>query len=78
MTNAFVFNMPMELGLIVTLIDFEGSDAGRIINSSVLIALDRLVVFAFECQELNIDLDLVTGNLLLISDGVDFAQPGSP
>ena len=64
--------------LIVTLIDFERSDAGGIINSSVLVTLDWLVVFAIECQELYFDLDLVARNLFLVSDSVDFAQPDAP
>ena len=59
-----------KLAGIKALIDFEGPDAGCIINGSVLVTLDRFVVFAFECQELHIDLDLVAWNLLLISDGV--------
>ena len=105
MTNALVFDMPMELGLelvaiigshffdakrelgddivdegdgiglVVALIDFEGPDTRCIINSCVLITFDRFVIFVFECQELHIDLDLMAGNLFLIPDGVNFAQP---
>jgi hypothetical protein len=71
-----VFNEGDGVGLVVTLIDFERPDTGCIVNGGVLVTLDRLVVFVFECQELNINLDLVTGDLLLIPDGVDFAQPG--
>ena len=65
------------IGLIVALIDFESPDAGCIVNGGVLITLDRFVIFVREGQELNIDLDLVAGDLFLIPDGVNFAQPRS-
>jgi hypothetical protein len=61
---------------VVALINFEGSNASCVVNGSVLISLDRLVVFAFECRELNIDPGLVASDLFLISYGVGFAQPG--
>jgi hypothetical protein len=64
------------VGLIVPLKDFEGPDASGIINGGVLVALDRLVVFVIECQELDISLDLTARNLTLTSDGMNFAQPG--
>ena len=65
------------VGLVVTFKDFEGSDARCIVDGRVLITLDRFVVFALESQELNVNLNLMARNLLLISDGMDFAQPGS-
>ena len=103
MTNAFVFDMPVELGLklftvigsnftnterklfvdvvdegngvglVVTLMDFDGSDARWMVDGRVLVTLDRLIVCVFECQKLNINLNLMTRNLLSISDGMDFA-----
>ena len=61
-------------GLGVTFVDFEGPDAGGIIDSRVLIAFDGLVVFAKESQELNINLNLMTRHLFLVTLGVDFAE----
>ena len=61
----------------MTLIDFEGPDARCIINSGVLITLDALLVFVFECQKLNVNLNLMARNLLLVPDGVDFAKPSA-
>ncbi len=60
--------------LIVTLIDLEGPDAGCIINGSVLVTLDRLVVFALEYQEFNIDVRLVG----FLGIGFLFIRPASP
>ena len=64
-------------GLVVALIDFEGPDTRGIIDGRVLVTLDGLIVFVFEGQELDINLNLVARNLLLIPDGMDFAQPGA-
>ena len=61
-------------GLRVGLIDFEGPDAGGIIDVCVLISFDGFVVFALESQKLNINLDLLTRYLFLVRLGVDFAQ----
>ena len=66
------------IGLSVALVDFKGPDAGGIINSGVLITLDGLLVFVFECQKLNFNLNLMTRNLFLVSDGVNFAKPRTP
>ena len=65
------------VGLGVALIDFKSHDARCIVDGRVLVTLDRFVVFVLECQKLNNNLNLMTRNLLLISDGMDFAQPGS-
>lgn len=62
----------------MTLMDLQRPDTCCVINGGVLITLDRFVVFTFECQKLGIELDLVAGDLLLISDGMDFAKPGPP
>jgi len=66
-----------RIGLGVPVIDLEGPDAGRIINRSVLVALDRLAVLSPKDQELDVDLDLVAGDLLLIALGMDLANPGA-
>ena len=55
-------------------VDFQGANARSIVNRRVLVALDGLDVFAFEFQELNVDLDLMTRYLFLVSLGVDFAN----
>lgn len=60
--------------LIMALIDFEGSNASSIINGGILVACDRHVVFAFECQKLHIKLNLMTRNLFLVPYGVNFAK----
>ena len=65
------------VGLGVTLIDFKSSDARCIVAGRGLVTLDRFVVFVLEGQKLNINLNVMARNLLLISDGMDFAQPGS-
>ena len=61
----------------VAFLDFECPDASGIINSGVLITLDALLVFVFECQKLNVNLDLVASLLLLITNSISFAKPGA-
>ena len=56
-------------GLGMALIDFEGPDAGGIVDGCVLISFDRFVVFALESQELNINLNLMPRNLFLVTRG---------
>ena len=107
MSDALVFNVPMELclelmpvigshfsnaegklfdnivderdgtGLGVALVDFEGPDAGCVVNGGVLITLDGLLVFIFEYQKLNINLNLMPRDLPLVTNGMDFAKPGA-
>ena len=50
--------------LIVLLIDFQRTDPSGIIDSSVLIATKLLTILIYQGQELDLDLDLVPGNLL--------------
>ena len=45
-----------------------------VIDRRVLVALDRLSVFAVEFQELDVNLDLMAGHLLLVALGVDLAD----
>ena len=54
-------------GLGVALIDSKSPDARFIVDGRVLAKLDRFAVFVLECQKLNINLNLMTRNLLLIS-----------
>ena len=49
-----------------------------IVDRRVLVSLHGFPVFAFEFQELDVDLDLMTRHLLLISLGVDFATRVPP
>ena len=63
--------------LVVTLVDFEGSDARCIVDGGVLITLDGLLVFVFEYQKLNVNLNLMARNLFLVTNGMDFAKPGA-
>ena len=63
------------VGLCMTIIDLERSNAGRVINSSILIALYRLTVFSFKFQELDIDLYLMARNLFLIAPCMHFSKP---
>ena len=56
------------------IVDLQGANAGGIVDSRVLVALDGFPVFSLEFQELDVDLDLVTRHLLLISLGMDLAN----
>ena len=64
-------------GLGMALIDFEGPDAGGIVDGGILVALDGLLVFILEGQKLNINLNLMPRNLFLVTLGVNLAQPGA-
>jgi len=66
------------IGLGVPAIDVEGTDAGRVGNGCVLVVSDRFAVLSLESQELHIDLDLVTRNLLLIQGCMNLSNPRSP
>ena len=59
----------------VPVVDFEGPDAGGVVNGGVLVAFDRLPVFSTEDQELDVDLDLMPRHFLLVTGRVDLAQP---
>ena len=61
------------VGLVVTPKDFKGSDARCMVDRRLQVTLDRLILSVFECQILNVNLNLITKNLLSISDGMDFA-----
>ena len=64
-----------RIGLGVPVVDLERPDAGRIINGGILIAFDRFAVLSLKDQELDVDLDLVPGDLLLIALGMDLTNP---
>jgi hypothetical protein len=67
----------MAFGLGVTAVDFTSPDAGCIIDCGVLVALDDAATFAFEDEELDVDLDM-TRDLFLISLGVNGPRSGCP
>ena len=59
-------------------VDLESPDAGSAVDDGVLIAFDWLFVFSWEDQELDVNLDLVTWNLLLVAGGVGLTEPCYP
>ena len=58
------------VGLCVTLIDLQGTYAGRIVNGCILETADILTAFSVEGKELDVHLDMVARNLLGIALGV--------
>lgn len=64
-------------GLGVFLVDLERSHPGRVIDGRELEATDLLSTFSFERQEFDIHLDMVAGNLLVVSLGVYLPQAGT-
>lgn len=65
------------VGLCVFVVDFERPDAGCVVDGGILEPADLLPALAGEGEELDVHLDVMTGNLLVISLGVDFAHAGS-
>ena len=66
------------IGLCVFLIDFQGTYACRIVDCRVLEAANLLAFFAFECREFNIHLDMMAGDLFLVSLRVNLPHSGAP
>ncbi len=60
------------VGLCVFVVDFEGPDAGCVVDCSILEPADLLPALAGEGEELDVHLDVMTGNLLVMALGVDF------
>ena len=58
----------------VFFVDFKDPDARCLIYSCVLVTLCFVTMFPFECQELNIDLDVVSRYLFLIAFGMKFTH----
>lgn len=56
--------------LVVALIDLHGSNSRRIIASRILKTIQLLPIGFLERQELNINLDMMTRNLLLVPLGL--------
>ena len=60
--------------LSMLLIDFKGTNSGRIINCGELEPAHFLATFSFEVQELDVYLDVMPWNLFLIPFGVQFTH----
>ena len=71
-----VFDEVDGIGLVVTAVDFKSPDAGCIIDCGVLVALDDVASFAFEDEELDVDLDMMTRDLFLVSLGMNGPRSG--
>ena len=71
-----VFDEVDSIGLVVTAVDFKSPDAGCIIDCGVLVALDDVASFAFEDEELDVDLDMMTRDLFLVSLGMNGPRSG--
>ena len=59
--------------LSVTLVNFQGTHTGRIINCRILKTL-RFYAFIYESQKLNIHLNVVAWHFFIVAFGVDFAR----
>ena len=62
------------VGLGMFFLDFQCPDACGVINGCVLKAAYLFAFFPYECQELNIHLNMMPWNLLLIALGMNFAH----
>lgn len=52
-------------------LDLERSNARRVVNSSILITLDLVAILSPEDKKLNVNLDVVTGNRIVVAFCVD-------
>ncbi len=73
-----VINEVDRVGLGVSFIDFERPHTRRIINRGILETPYFFALLSDECQELDVHLDVVSGNLFLIPLCVNLAHPCSP
>ena len=64
-------------GLCVFPVDFQSPHPCRVINGSELEAPNLFTARPFESQELDVHLNVVTGNLLVVTLGMDLAQAGA-
>jgi len=63
--------------LVVLFKDFQGTDARGVVDSSVLESTDLLTLFSDKCQELDIHLDVMAGDLFVVSLSMHFAHARS-
>lgn len=69
-----MINKVDRIGLCVLFVNLQRPNPRSVIDGGVLEAADLHPLFANESQELNIHLDVMSGNLLLIALGVDRAH----
>ncbi len=69
-----IFGEVDRIGLRVLIINFEGTNTGRIINSGILETPDFLTIFV-KRQELNIHLNMMTRHLFVSAFGVRLYNP---
>ena len=60
--------------LVVALVDAQRTDPGRVVDRRELVTLAQAPVVAPELQELQFDLDVVAGDLLLVAQAHDRAR----
>lgn len=63
--------------LSVLFVDFQGANAGCVIDCSILEPACLLALFSDESQELDVHLDMMTRNLFVIAFGMNFAKTRS-
>ena len=61
------------IGLSVTFVDFQSPYPGSIINGRILKTANLLATITYECQELDVHLDMVARDLFIVTFGVDLA-----
>ena len=72
-----VIDKVLSVGLCVFVVNLERPDTCSVVNSGILEAADFLAAFADESEELDVHLDVMAGNLLVVTLGVNFAHAGS-
>ena len=70
-----VIDKVLSVGLCMFVVNLDRPDTCRVINSGILEAPDFLATLADESEELDIHLDVMAGNLLVVTLGVDFTHP---
>lgn len=60
--------------LSMLLVDLEGANSGCIVDRRILEPADLFAAFPYECQKLNVHLNVMPWHLLLIALGVQFAH----
>ena len=64
------------IGLVVAAVDLQSPNAGCVIDCGVLVALDDAATFSLEDEELDVDLDMMTRDLFLVTLGVNGSRSG--
>ena len=71
-----VFDEVDGIGLVVAAVDLQSPNAGCVIDRGVLVALDHAATFSLEDEELDVDLDMMTRDLFLVTLGVNGPRSG--